>query len=251
MVSLLAFRTTRQLPGNNNGKMAEYIRDFTGKEAVVDCSDSFNFTELDRRSVVRLDVGQGRLTGESLEDQEGERSDEDDLGSSNTLSPDDETRIQQRRERNRLAAARCRDRRRHLAAALVQESDNLEAQNNDLMKGIAELEKEKRALEETLRQHLPNCALQRKFTQNPPLLQLEDQSRFPQHQHDQQPHQQRMQYQHQLHRQQQSYCLQQPHCQLNGHEPYRPQNQHHQQMLSMAKGSVGGQKSAHQLSGQF
>ncbi|KAJ8028637.1 Proto-oncogene c-Fos [Holothuria leucospilota] len=64
------------------------------------------------------------------------------------LTPEGEEKRRVRRERNRQAASRCRDRRRERTFALVQESEKFEDDNQSLMSEIQELERQKRELEE-------------------------------------------------------------------------------------------------------
>ncbi|TSP25402.1 Fos-related antigen 2 [Bagarius yarrelli] len=62
-----------------------------------------------------------------------------------------------RRERNKLAAAKCRTRRRELTDTLQSETDQLEDKKSRLQKEIAELQKEKEKLELVLEAHRPIC----------------------------------------------------------------------------------------------
>ncbi|KAI3351648.1 hypothetical protein L3Q82_020482, partial [Scortum barcoo] len=65
-----------------------------------------------------------------------------------------------RRERNKLAAAKCRNRRRELTDTLQNETDQLEDEKSRLQKEIAELQKEKDKLELVLEAHRPICKLE-------------------------------------------------------------------------------------------
>ncbi|XP_065143092.1 protein c-Fos [Paramisgurnus dabryanus] len=67
----------------------------------------------------------------------------------------EKTRI--RRERNRVAAARCRDRRRALIDTLQNETDHLEHVKTKLEEEIAALERERERLELVFEAHLPIC----------------------------------------------------------------------------------------------
>ncbi|XP_038072735.1 activating transcription factor 3-like [Patiria miniata] len=272
MLSVFALTAARQPTGGYGLKMTEDRRAITGEKAATDREDKIHYTEFGEGDDIQGDTGDDRREIGPLDGQDGGGSEGDEAGSSNTLSPDDEMRIQQRRERNRLAAARCRDRRRQRAAGLVQESDNLEGQNDKLMEDIAQLEKEKRKLEETLRHHLPKCALQRRppptqQRHNPPLHQVDDQQQLPSHRHahQHQPYSQQYQ-QHQLLQQQQIsqvHCHPQPHCQLHQQSHCQPnqrydsqyqqhQLQSHQQALPLNQRSVEGQPSTYPLvSNQF
>ncbi|XP_042274998.1 fos-related antigen 1a [Thunnus maccoyii] len=73
------------------------------------------------------------------------------------LSHEEVERRRVRRERNKLAAAKCRNRRRELTESLQQETDQLEDEKSNLQKEIAELQKEKEKLELVLEAHRPIC----------------------------------------------------------------------------------------------
>ncbi|MCJ8740766.1 hypothetical protein PDJAM_G00062960 [Pangasius djambal] len=64
-----------------------------------------------------------------------------------------------RRERNRIAAARCRDRRRMLTDTLQNETEQLEHVKAQLEAEIAGLEREKERLELVLEAHKPACKM--------------------------------------------------------------------------------------------
>ncbi|XP_048853961.1 fos-related antigen 1-like [Brienomyrus brachyistius] len=64
-----------------------------------------------------------------------------------------------RRERNRIAAARCRNRRQKLTECLQDETDQLEKDKSKLQEAIAELEKLKDQLELILEAHQPVCKM--------------------------------------------------------------------------------------------
>uniref|UniRef100_A0A8C1YU47 FOS-like antigen 1a n=1 Tax=Cyprinus carpio TaxID=7962 RepID=A0A8C1YU47_CYPCA len=65
-----------------------------------------------------------------------------------------------RRERNKMAAAKCRNRRRELTDTLQNQTDQLEDEKSRLQKEIAELQKEKEKLELVLEAHRPICKVQ-------------------------------------------------------------------------------------------
>lgn len=73
------------------------------------------------------------------------------------LTPEDEERRRRRRERNKIAATKCRQKKRERTNNLVYESEALETQNLDLKSKIQELEKERRKLVDVLSVHKPNC----------------------------------------------------------------------------------------------
>uniref|UniRef100_UPI003AAE4BD5 fos-related antigen 1a n=1 Tax=Centroberyx gerrardi TaxID=166262 RepID=UPI003AAE4BD5 len=76
------------------------------------------------------------------------------------LSPEEMERRRVRRERNKLAAAKCRNRRRELTDTLQGETDELEGEKSRLQKEIAELQKEKDKLELVLEAHRPICKIE-------------------------------------------------------------------------------------------
>ncbi|KAK3506635.1 hypothetical protein QTP70_011241 [Hemibagrus guttatus] len=75
------------------------------------------------------------------------------------LSPEEEERRRLRRERNKLAAAKCRDRRRQLTDSLQAETDSLEEEKVALEAEISGLMKEKEQLELLLMSHKPHCKI--------------------------------------------------------------------------------------------
>ncbi|XP_058489773.1 protein fosB isoform X1 [Solea solea] len=84
-------------------------------------------------------------------------SDDGDVGV--LLTPDEEEKRRVRRERNKLAAAKCRNRRRELTDRLQSETDILEEEKAELEAEISELQKEKERLEFVLVAHQPNCKI--------------------------------------------------------------------------------------------
>ncbi|XP_063039500.1 fos-related antigen 2 isoform X2 [Engraulis encrasicolus] len=75
------------------------------------------------------------------------------------LTPEEEEKRRVRRERNKLAAAKCRNRRRELTEMLQGETEKLEEEKADLQKEIEVLQKEKDKLEFMLVAHNPVCKL--------------------------------------------------------------------------------------------
>ncbi|KAM9787668.1 protein c-Fos-like [Syngnathus typhle] len=73
------------------------------------------------------------------------------------LSPEEEEKKRIRRERNKMAAAKCRNRRRELTDTLQAETDKLEEEKASLETEIANLLKEKERLEIILATHKPVC----------------------------------------------------------------------------------------------
>lgn len=64
-----------------------------------------------------------------------------------------------RRERNKLAAAKCRNRRKELTDFLQAETDKLEDEKSGLQREIEELQKQKERLELVLEAHRPICKI--------------------------------------------------------------------------------------------
>lgn len=79
--------------------------------------------------------------------------------SSNELTAEDEERRLRRRERNKLAATKCRNKKKERTQRLAKESESLEANNHALRQEIEQLQKEKQELLDLLRNHLPLCGL--------------------------------------------------------------------------------------------
>uniref|UniRef100_A0A1A8FQ21 BZIP domain-containing protein n=1 Tax=Nothobranchius korthausae TaxID=1143690 RepID=A0A1A8FQ21_9TELE len=75
------------------------------------------------------------------------------------LSPEEEEKKRVRRERNKMAAAKCRNRRRELTDTLQAETDTLEEEKAALETEIANLLKEKERLEFILATHQPVCQM--------------------------------------------------------------------------------------------
>uniref|UniRef100_A0A673XBT9 V-fos FBJ murine osteosarcoma viral oncogene homolog Aa n=1 Tax=Salmo trutta TaxID=8032 RepID=A0A673XBT9_SALTR len=75
------------------------------------------------------------------------------------LSPEEEEKKRVRREKNKMAAAKCRNRRRELTDTLQAETDQLEEDKAALQTEIANLLKEKERLEIVLATHNPVCQI--------------------------------------------------------------------------------------------
>ncbi|KAI0236107.1 hypothetical protein LSAT2_013334 [Lamellibrachia satsuma] len=69
------------------------------------------------------------------------------------LTDDETERRRKRRENNKLAAQKCRAKRRERAEALEREADILESQNNELRDQILALERERNRLHEVFHDH--------------------------------------------------------------------------------------------------
>ncbi|KAM3861614.1 v-fos FBJ murine osteosarcoma viral oncogene homolog Ab [Diretmus argenteus] len=75
------------------------------------------------------------------------------------ILPEEEEKRKIRRERNKQAAAKCRNRRRELTDTLQAETDELEDEKSNLQNDIANLLKEKERLEFILAAHQPICKI--------------------------------------------------------------------------------------------
>ncbi|KAK7922456.1 hypothetical protein WMY93_009358 [Mugilogobius chulae] len=84
------------------------------------------------------------------------------------LSHEELERRRIRRERNKLAAAKCRNRRRELTDSLQSETDQLEDEKSRLQKEIADLQKEKEKLELVLEAHRPICKIEESDSDSDP-----------------------------------------------------------------------------------
>ncbi|KAI1895509.1 hypothetical protein AGOR_G00106990 [Albula goreensis] len=80
-------------------------------------------------------------------------------GNIEQLSLEEEEKRKIRRERNKMAAAKCRNRRRELTDTLQAETDTLEDEKSALQNEIANLMKEKEKLEFILAAHKPVCKI--------------------------------------------------------------------------------------------
>lgn len=76
---------------------------------------------------------------------------------------EDEDRRKRRRERNKIAATKCRMKKRERTINLVSESETLETQNQDLKSQVRNLEMERRTLAEMLQAHGQSCLRQPNF----------------------------------------------------------------------------------------
>uniref|UniRef100_A0A8C5QI82 FosB proto-onco, AP-1 transcription factor subunit n=1 Tax=Leptobrachium leishanense TaxID=445787 RepID=A0A8C5QI82_9ANUR len=84
------------------------------------------------------------------------------------LTPEEEEKRRVRRERNKLAAAKCRNRRRELTDRLQTETDVLEEEKSNLEAEIDELRRQKEQLEFALLSHRPGCKLPYEDPELPP-----------------------------------------------------------------------------------
>uniref|UniRef100_A0A182NQF3 BZIP domain-containing protein n=1 Tax=Anopheles dirus TaxID=7168 RepID=A0A182NQF3_9DIPT len=85
------------------------------------------------------------------------------------LTPEDEDRRRRRRERNKIAATKCRMKKRERTVNLINESETLDAQNKELKSQVSKLETECRKLLEVLQAHGPTCVHQKGYQPLPSL----------------------------------------------------------------------------------
>ncbi|KAF3702821.1 Proto-oncogene c-Fos Cellular oncogene fos [Channa argus] len=88
------------------------------------------------------------------------------------ITPEEEEKRRIRRERNKQAAAKCRNRRRELTDTLQAETDQLEDEKSSLQNDIANLLKEKERLEFILAAHQPICKIPSELDTHFPLASI-------------------------------------------------------------------------------
>jgi len=111
-------------------------------------------------SMKRMRTGDVTSTTPRRTGPRGRRSDSD-------LTPDEMQKRMVRRERNKLAAAKCRQRRVDLTNTLQDQTDVLESEKSNLETEIQQLQSQKEQLEFLLQAHTPVCAAKEKLHQNP------------------------------------------------------------------------------------
>jgi len=77
------------------------------------------------------------------------------------ISPEEEERRAVRRERNKMAAARCRKRRLDHTNELLEETENLEEKKQNLQNELQQLQMQKEDLEFILEAHRASCRIKR------------------------------------------------------------------------------------------
>lgn len=102
-----------------------------------------------------------RQTGRCATTNASQEEDVSKMAKKDELTPEDEERRRRRRERNKIAATKCRLKKRERTVNLVQESEILENQNHDLKSQIQELETQRRRLVDMLSVHRPSCTKHR------------------------------------------------------------------------------------------
>jgi len=84
-------------------------------------------------------------------------SDDGDSKIEGDLTYEDEERRSRRRERNKIAATKCRNKKKERTTRLIAEGEVLEIQNASLKEELRKLEAEKRSLSDLLTSHQPQC----------------------------------------------------------------------------------------------
>ncbi|XP_014249933.1 transcription factor kayak-like isoform X1 [Cimex lectularius] len=84
-----------------------------------------------------------------------------------SISPEEEERRAVRRERNKLAAARCRKRRLDHTNELMLETDGLQEKKQGLQNEIQQLKMQKEELEYILENHRPCCRIKETRSESP------------------------------------------------------------------------------------
>jgi len=73
------------------------------------------------------------------------------------FTPENDEKRRRRRERNKIAAEKCRNKRKAAIEKLYSESESVAVQNSKYKEDIAKLEAEQRHLRMVLEQHKPVC----------------------------------------------------------------------------------------------
>ncbi|XP_045453357.1 transcription factor kayak isoform X2 [Melitaea cinxia] len=95
------------------------------------------------------------------------------------LTPEEEERRKIRRERNKMAAARCRKRRLDHTNELQEETDRLEEKKQALQDEIRKLNADKDQLQAILHNHLPLCRLNKRSTSPPDVKPFQENYEYP------------------------------------------------------------------------
>ncbi|XP_023123520.1 cyclic AMP-dependent transcription factor ATF-3 [Amphiprion ocellaris] len=83
------------------------------------------------------------------------------------VTPEEHERRKRRRERNKIAAAKCRNKKKEKTECLQKESEKLESVNADLKAQIEELKQQKQQLVYMLNLHRPTCIVRAQNGQTP------------------------------------------------------------------------------------
>jgi len=91
------------------------------------------------------------------------------------VSPETRKKRERRRERNKIAAAKCRFKKKLLSEKLEQESERLETLNYQLQREVRQLHDEKEKLVYILNMHMPSCNATAESLSSSPQLQPQQQ----------------------------------------------------------------------------
>ncbi|KAF3703182.1 Cyclic AMP-dependent transcription factor ATF-3 [Channa argus] len=83
------------------------------------------------------------------------------------MTPEEHDRRKRRRERNKIAAAKCRNKKKEKTECLQKESEKLESVNAELKAQIEELKQQKQQLVYMLNLHRPTCIVRAQNGQTP------------------------------------------------------------------------------------
>lgn len=95
------------------------------------------------------------------------------------LSPEEEERRKIRRERNKMAAARCRKRRLDHTNELQDETDKLEEKKQSLQEELRKLNSDREQLQAILQNHMISCRLNKRSTSPPDVKPFQDSYPYP------------------------------------------------------------------------
>uniref|UniRef100_A0A3P9HMJ5 Activating transcription factor 3 n=1 Tax=Oryzias latipes TaxID=8090 RepID=A0A3P9HMJ5_ORYLA len=136
--------------------------------------DFTNFTPIvkeELRQVIqnkRLSCG---LSADASSDSTSSASDQapptHESGVKRELTLEEHDRKKRRRERNKIAAAKCRSKKKEKTEGLQKESEKLESINADLKAQIEELKQQKQQLVYMLNLHRPTCIVRAQDGQTP------------------------------------------------------------------------------------
>uniref|UniRef100_A0AAQ5ZXL9 BZIP domain-containing protein n=2 Tax=Amphiprion TaxID=80969 RepID=A0AAQ5ZXL9_AMPOC len=118
--------------------------------------DFTNFTPIVKEEL-RLAIQTKRLSNGSSSDRASKRP----------VTPEEHERRKRRRERNKIAAAKCRNKKKEKTECLQKESEKLESVNADLKAQIEELKQQKQQLVYMLNLHRPTCIVRAQNGQTP------------------------------------------------------------------------------------
>ncbi|PZC73614.1 hypothetical protein B5X24_HaOG209031 [Helicoverpa armigera] len=95
------------------------------------------------------------------------------------LSPEEEERRKVRRERNKMAAARCRKRRLDHTNELQEETEKLEEKKQSLQEEIRKLNHDREQLEAILQSHMISCPLGKRSASPPDVKPFQEYAAYP------------------------------------------------------------------------